>query len=428
MPRVLLLLKTSTYRAGAFLDAARRLRLDVTLGSDRAQALAERNPAGHLVLDFEDVHESVARVVAFAADHPLAAVVAADDDGIVLAAAAAGALALRHNHREAVERARDKLLMRRRLAAQGLHGPWFAAFRTDMDPAEAAERVRYPCVIKPVHLSGGRGVVRADDAAGFAAAFRRVAAIVEAADPGGGARILVEDFLPGAECSLEGVLCDGLLHTLAVFDKPGPIDGPFFEESVYVTPSRLPAAHVAAVSACVQEVAGALGLEEGPVHAQVRVDGGRAAIVEIAPRPIGGLCSRALRFDGGESLETLLLRHALGEDVTHREREARASGVMMIPIPRGGTLTGVSGLDAARAVPGIEDVLVTIPVGQPVVPLPEGSRYLGFLFARAGTPGEVETALRDAHARIDFDIRPATAVHPPDAGSGHEAHFEGTTA
>lgn len=423
MPRVLLLMKATTYRAGAFLEAARYLGLDVTIGSDRRQALSEHNPRGHLVLDFDDVHAAVLQAVEFAREVPLAAVLATDDDGVVLAAAIAEALEIRHSPREAVERARDKLLMRRRLAAAGVRGPWFMAFHPDDDPREAARRVRYPCVIKPVHLAGGRGVLRADEPAGFAVAFARVVTILRDADPGAGATVLVEGFLPGAECSLEGLLSGGRLRTLAIFDKPGPLDGPVFEETIYVTPSRLPAPEVAAVSACVEEVAVALGLSEGPVHAQVRIHAGTATILEIAPRSIGGLCSRALRFTARESLEALLLRHALGEDVSGRVRETSASGVMMIPVPAAGILAGVSGGEAALRVSGIEELRITAPIGHPVVPVPEGSRYLGFLFARGDTPAAVERALREAHGRLAIDIQPGSPAAGIDA---RELHLEGS--
>jgi biotin carboxylase len=268
-------------------------------------------------------------------------------------------------------------------------------------------------VLKPTTLAASRGVIRADDADGFAAAFRRTAAVAIDAgaatlDAEGRRWILVEDFLPGEEVALEGLLTDGVLRVLAVFDKPDPLLGPFFEETLYVTPSRLPPAALSAIAEETSRAAQALGLDHGPVHAELRWNAGRGTMVELAPRSIGGLCSRALRFTAGATLESLLLRHALGDRLLGVERESVASGVMMIPIPMAGTLTTVRGVEAARGIAGIEELRLTIPLGDTLVPLPEGSRYLGFLFARADTPERVEAALRAAHAELTFDIEPIT--------------------
>jgi hypothetical protein len=219
--------------------------------------------------------------------------------------------------------------------------------------------------------------------------------------------VLVEAFVPGAEVAVEGLLRGGSLELLALFDKPDPLDGPYFEETLYVTPSRHPAALQQAVQRVAAEAVRALGLTEGPVHAELRLSADGPVVLEVAARSIGGLCARALRFGAGLSLEEIVVAHAVGLPLSTLTREARASGVMMLPIPRRGILHGVSGLTAARAVPGVEDVVVTIPEGREVVPLPEGDAYLGFLFARAGRPEEVEQALRAAQARLAFDIRPA---------------------
>jgi biotin carboxylase len=308
---------------------------------------------------------------------------------------------------------RNKLAMRVALARAGVPSPAFTSFAVADDPRVAARRVGYPCVLKPLVLSASRGVIRADSEAEFAAAFERIAAILaapEVRELGPGAeRILVEDFVPGFEVALEGLLSGGALETLALFDKPDPLDGPFFEETIYVTPSRLPGAAQVAVRETASAAAAALGLRDGPVHAELRVDraqgGHRAWMIEIAARSIGGLCSRTLSFGTGMSLEEIILRHALDLPIASLARERRAAGVMMIPIPNGGLLEEVEGLDDARAVPLIEDVVISIHKGQAVVPLPEGSRYLGFIFSRADTPGEAETALRVAHRRLRFAIR-----------------------
>ncbi|HSD28965.1 MAG TPA: ATP-grasp domain-containing protein, partial [Vicinamibacteria bacterium] len=211
-------------------------------------------------------------------------------------------------------------------------------------------------------------------------------------------------FIPGREVALEGLLVGGELHVLALFDKPDPLDGPYFEETIYVTPSRLSPDVQLAIAAEARWAARALGLAEGPVHAELRVNDEGPWMIELAARTIGGLCSRTLRFGAGLSLEELVIRHALGIELDSLERERQPAGVMMIPIPRAGVLRAVRGREAALAVPGIEEATISAHVGQELVPLPEGSRYLGFLLARADSPEAVEEALRAAHRRLDFDI------------------------
>ena len=412
--RLLLLMTTTTYRAHAFLEAARRLELPVVVGSERVQALAEANPAGHLSLDFSAPEEATRTILEFAKVYPLGGVVAADDDGVILAAMASAALGLPHNPVEAVAAARNKYRMRQILAEAGIRSPRFWRFPLAGDPTAMAHRVEYPCVVKPLSLSASRGVIRADDPAQFVAAFERLVAILQRPDIARSARrsaqeLLVERFIPGPEVALEGLLTDGKLRMLALFDKPDPLDGPFFEETIYVTPSRLPSAVQHEIASCTAAVASMLGLRHGPVHAELRVNAQGPWLLEVAARSIGGLCSRALRFRDGMTLEDLLLRHVIGLDVTALEREKLAAGVMMIPIPHAGILRQVTGQEDAKRVAGIEDIRITIPIGQEVVPLPEGSRYLGFIFARDHTPASVESALREAHRRLTFAITPAEA-------------------
>jgi biotin carboxylase len=268
----------------------------------------------------------------------------------------------------------------------------------------------YPCVVKPLMLSASRGVIRADDEGQFVGAVRRLEAILrtpDAAALGDIARqVLVEAFIPGREVALEGLLVRGELHVLALFDKPDPLDGPFFEETIYVTPSRLPAPVQAEIASCTARAARALGLQDGPVHAELRVNRRGPSVIEVAARSIGGLCSRTLRFGTGLSLEELILRHALGMGIPSLERERQAAGVMMIPIPRAGVLKEVRGQAEARSVPGIEEIAITAHAGEDLVPLPEGARYLGFIFARAESPERVEAALREAHRRLEFIVMP----------------------
>jgi biotin carboxylase len=404
-----------------------------------------------LALDFRRPGRAAQQIAAFAQDYPLDAVVGVDDDTTVIAALAAERLGLPHNAVAAVRASRDKYRARQVWAAAGLPSPRFLRVALDADPAAAARRAPYPCVLKPVALAASRGVIRADDPAEFVEAFGRIKAML---GEGSGRRyLLVEAFVPGPEVALEGLLVGGTLHVLALFDKPDPLDGPYFEETLYVTPSRHPRAAQDAVAATAARAAAALGLREGPLHAELRLggegdtariasgEGTRAAalrssgaegilagaapqrlgegvpagaggpyVIEVAARSIGGLCSNALRFGTGLSLEEVILRHALAardptlgaEPVPERER--RAAGALMLPIPRGGILRAVRGREEALAVPGVEEVTITIPLGQPVVPLPEGDRYLGFVFARADTPAEAEAALRLAHRRLRFVI------------------------
>jgi biotin carboxylase len=412
MNRILLLMKTHTYRASAFLDAAGELGVPVVIGSEQVHVMAALQPDRHLALDFQDLEAATDTVVDFARKHPLTAILAPEDDGVLLAAMASDALQLSHNQVQAVAAARNKYLMRQVLEDAGLPTPWYRRFPLTADPTGIASQVPYPVVVKPLSLSGSRGVIRADNPDEFSAAFARVVEILTqpevTAEQGAMAgHILVEAYLPGIEVAVEGLLTAGQLKVLAVFDKPDPLEGPYFEETIYVTPSRLPASQQEALIATVAASAKALGIVDGPVHAELRLNAEGIWPLEIAPRSIGGYCSRALRFGQGDSLETVILRGALGQDVTGVEREQNAAGVMMIPIPRAGVLQSIGGKQAAGEVPGVDEILLTIPAGQRVLPLPEGNQYLGFIFARAGSPAEVETALRAAHTLLEFTIEPA---------------------
>jgi biotin carboxylase len=411
MSRVLLLLSRSSYRAEAFVAASRRLDVDVTVGSNHRQALAESSSGAALTLDLEDVDRSVDTIVRFASDNPLEAIVAAEDDFTQTAAAASEALGLRHHPLEAVRSARNKAVMRHRLVASGLPSPWFHLASVEADVGVEAARARYPCVLKPLALSASRGVIRADTPEEFGRAWSRIREILKRRDVvirsgQAVAEILIEAYMPGREVAVEGIVVGGGLQTLAVLDKLDPMEGPFFEETMLVTPSRLPESVQRGIVSCVKRSVAVLGLHDGPIHAELRVDGERASLLEIAPRSIGGRCSSILRFEPEATLEELILRHALGIPTDEFCQAPGAGGVLMLPIPEAGVLHGVGGSAAALEVPGIQGLEITIPVGQTVVPLPEGNRYLGFLFARAATPEQVEVALRDAHARLNVRIEP----------------------
>jgi len=408
VPRVLLLLPTTSYRIPDFLAAAQRLGVEVVVASEEASAVEALNPSGLLTLDFGDLSGSAERVAALARRQPVGAVVGVDERTSIAAAAIAERLRLPHNPVSAAAAAGNKARMRELLAAAGVPAPRHRRHHVDDDPREAARTAPFPSVLKPTFLAASRGVIRADDAEAFVAAWERIARLLarpEIAARGGEAarEILVEAYVPGLEVALEGLLTEGALRVLALFDKPDPLEGPFFEETIYVTPSRLPADLQERCATAAQEGARALGLRHGPVHAELRVNDDGIFLLEIAARSIGGLCARTLRFGTGRRLEEILLAHALGLEAP-AERETRSAGVMMIPIPRGGILEEARGVEAARAIPDIAEVTISARLGQPIEPLPEGDRYLGFIFSRAATPERAEAALREAHARLEFRI------------------------
>ena len=408
--RLLLLVSPTTYRAAAFTEAASRLDVELVRGIDVPDGLAELWDMP-LAVDFTNVTSATEKIVAYAHLHPVDAIVAVDDGATLLAARAAAALGLPQHPPESAEAAQDKGIRRRLMSAANVPCPVFRRFPLSADPHDVAAQVQYPCVVKPLRLSGSRGVIRADDPDELVAAFLRLKRLLlgdgyalEATD------ILVEDFIPGVEVALEGLLTAGELHVLALFDKPDPLDGPFFEETIYVTPSRLPLETQAAIADCAARAAASIGLRDGPVHAELRVNERGPWMLEIAGRSIGGLCSTILEFGSGMCLEELILRHALGREIPTFAREDSAAGVMMIPIPRGGILREAHGVAEAEAVEHIEGVEISAKINSAVVPLPEGNAYLGFIFARASDPATVEAALREAHSKLSFHIAPTLPV------------------
>ena len=404
-PRVLLLIPARTYRAADFLTAAGRMGLDLVVGSDGALPLG-----GHPVVHVSpgDVDGSVGRILA--CGKRFGAVVAVDTPMLVLAAVVAERMGLPHNPVQAVSAAADKAEQRRLWAAASVAQPAFRivpAGASEDSPRRAAEEAGFPCVVKAVSLSAGQGILRADDPDAVVGAARRIRRILAAAGRPADEPLLVEEYVPGPELSIDGLLTSGGLAVTALFDKPCAPGGPTFEETVLTTPSRLPGPVQAAAIATAGRAARALGLTDGPVHAELRVgqrDGQPwPVMLELAARCIGGLCSRTLRFAGGRSLEELVLANALGRPVP-RPRTARPAGVLMIPVPRHGILRAVEGRSDAAAIPGITGMTITIPAGQRVQPLPEGDRYLGFIFAEGGTCDEAERSLATARERLRIVI------------------------
>lgn len=412
---VVLVMSATSYRTEAFLDAARAVGLEVIRALDIPESLPFKD-GNDVAVDFTDVEGSVNRIVRVAQLRgDVGAILAIDDRGAVIAATASARLGLPHNDPDSALAARDKLVMRKLLHAAGVPVPEFQSFPADSDPVSIAETVPYPCVIKPLLLSGSRGVIRADTPDEFIVAFRRTRSILDAAGmPPEENDLLVERFVAGVEVALDGLLTGGQLETLALFDKPDPLDGPFFEETIYVTPSRLPDEVQAAISARTAEAAAAIGLRTGPVHAELRIDrtAGEIWTIELAGRSIGGLCSNVLDFGAGLSLEELIVRHAAGMSRPAPRKKADAAGVMMIPIPRSGMLRGVNGVSEAMRIQDVTGVEITAPLNQPIFALPEGDRYLGFIFVRSKSPEEAESALRAAHAELEFEIGPIIPLRP----------------
>lgn len=402
MPRLLLLLPAAGYANADFRAAAGKLGVDIVACADYCHQLAPGwglPPLMSVPFDRPDI--ALPQVLA-ALTQPVDAVLAVDDHGQALAARLRAALGLPGNPPDAVATLTDKLRFRELQAALGLPCPAFAVVSADAPDLTALPA--FPVVVKARRLNASRGVIRADDAAGLAQALRRVQRI-QARAQRERAPLLIERFIPGVEAALDGVLRDGALSVLAVFDKPDPLEGPFFEETLFITPSRLPAATQAAFAASVEQICVAAGVTDGVIHAEARVNDDGVWLLEIAPRGIGGLCGRVLTATLGMSSAEIVLRHALGQPLPPSDPGA-AAGVMMIPIPAAGIFRGIDGVDTARALPGITDVEITAQPGQLVAPPPEGAGYLGFVFSRAATPEAAEVALRAAHAALTVDIQP----------------------
>ena len=405
-PRLLLFAATTGYQIRVFEEAARRLGVDLTLATDRCHVLEDPWGDRAVAVRFGDVAASMQALRGRQFD----AVAAVGDSPAVLAAEAAAVLGIPFHPPAAVRACHDKYLARQLFQAAGLPVPQFFRVVLAEGSELAARRAPYPCVLKPLGLSASRGVIRANDAEEFRAAFARIATLLDKSPDIRMAReeqnhyLQVETYIPGREFAVEGIMTHGAVRIFAIFDKPDPLEGPFFEETIYVTPSRESAAVQQSMREMVERAVRALGLYHGPFHAELRCNEGGVWMLEVAARPIGGLCSKALRFGDGSPLEEVVLRHAIGEDIAGIQAADSASGVMMIPIPRAGVYEGAGGIDEARAVAGVEGVIVTAKAGQTLTPLPEGASYLGFIFARGSDAAAVERALRQAHAKLSFRV------------------------
>lgn len=388
------------------MHAAQQLHARVTLASHGHTAVSTAQVEG-ICVDFDLPERVLSVLVAEHARQPFRAVLPTDDTTTEIAAHLARAIGLPHNDAAAVSIARRKDHARARLHEHGVRAPAFRCIDlTQTLPPQAAE-VTYPCVLKPLAMSASRGVIRANNAAEFVAACARISKILvrDAASEEERRFVLAENFIPGVEVALEGLLIQGTLTMLALFDKPDPLDGPFFEETYYITPSRHAPAIQDAIRRTVEAACRAYGLREGPVHAECRINENGAWILEVAPRTIGGLCGRLLRFGTGMNLEELVLAHALGLPIDLRQMD-QSGGVLMIPVTTRGVLRRIEGTLAAEKIEFIEEVTIQMREGAELVPWPEGSAYLGFIFARAPTPQQAEAALRTAYACLTIITTP----------------------
>jgi hypothetical protein len=421
--RLLLFTAKLGYQTRSFEEAALKLGVQLVYVTDRCHQLEDPWGDRAIAVHFENPEVATYTVMEAVRGENVDGILALGDRPAAAAAYAARGLGLRYNHPAAVEACRNKLRMREVFRDTGLRVPWFRDLPINPAPEPALLGIQFPCVLKPLSLSASQGVVRANNREEFLAAAARIRRLLESPEIRSTRepnldRIIVEGYIPGREVAVEGLLTDGNLRVLAIFDKPDPLEGPYFEESIYVTPSRHPESEQRAIEQCARDAARALGLSHGPIHAEFRINEDEIWPLEIAPRPIGGLCARALRFvssseEKAVGLEELLLRHALELPGTDWPRESLSSGVMMIPVPKSGVLESVAGEEAARAVPGISDLLMTARLRDYIAAWPEGSSYLGFLFARGNRPEEVEQAIRQAHEKLAFTITSRLPVEHP---------------
>jgi len=426
MPRLLLFTAKLGYQTRSFDEAARKLGVELLFVTDRCHQLEDPWGDRAIPVHFESPDAAAHDVMQFVREEDLAAdaILALGDRPAVTAAYVARALGIFYNHPAAVEACRNKLRMREIFREAGLPVPWFRAIPLHPMPEPDLLGISYPCVLKPLSLSASQGVIRADSREEFRIAAERIRRLLQSPEMQASrephlTEALVEGYIPGGEVAVEGLLSEGRLRVLAIFDKPDPLEGPYFEETIYVTPSRLPQQVQSEIARSAEAAARALGLSHGPVHAEFRINGDGIWALEVAPRPIGGLCARALRFApaGAQSesigLEELLLRHALHLPYSDWPREKSASGVMMIPVPKSGVLERVEGEEEARATAGITGVEITARLHDYIAAWPEGSSYLGFLFAKANLPQEAEGALREAHRKLRFHLAPRLPVEHP---------------
>ncbi|HLF60568.1 MAG TPA: ATP-grasp domain-containing protein [Acidimicrobiia bacterium] len=398
MPTAVVVLPSTTYRAADFVAAAEALGVGLIVASEGPAPIDMGD--GYLQIDCTDPARAAEAIVALGDRIAIDGVVAADDAGVVVAALTGETLGLRSNPPFAAAATRSKAAQRRAMEAAEVPQPRFAVIDPGDDAVSEAAAIGYPLVIKPVDRAAGQGVMRVDRVEDLMPLVERLRRIV-----GESAQLVAESFMPGVEVAVEGIVNDGVLAVLAIFDKPDAGDGPFFPETILVTPSRLPAATANECERVAQAALDAIGITHGPVHVELMVEGSQVRVIEVAARSIGGLCSKSLNFGlMGTTLETLILRNALGMDKPELHRESVASGVLMVPIPRNGRFVEVRNTEAVRGLPYVTGMDITVKPGRLLEPPPEGDRYLGFVYARAATPEDVETSLRKAEGLLEVVV------------------------
>ena len=424
--RLLLFATKLGYQTRSFNAAAEKLGVELAFVTDRCGRMDDPWNNHALSAHFEAPEIAARAVLEAQRGLRVDGVLALGDRPGPTAAYVARGLGLLHNHPASVQACRNKLRTREVFRQAGIPVPWFRGVSLNAVPEPALLGINYPCVLKPLSLSASQGVVRANNREEFVAGAARMKKLLDSPEIRATRepnldQMLVEGYLPGREVAVEALLTEGTLRILAILDKPDPLEGPYFEETIYVTPSRLPDSEQRAIESSLRSAVRALGLTHGPVHTEFRLNEQGVWPIEVAPRPIGGLCARALRFclaDGEKEigLEELLLRHTLGLPGGDAGREAVASGVMMIPVPRSGVLENVEGEESARQIPGITSLEITARVHDYIAAWPEGASYLGFLFAKGDAPAAVEAALRTAHAQLKFTLTPRLPVEHPGGG------------
>lgn len=404
--RLLLIAPHNSYRIAPYIEAASRLGIEVTIASAGAHSLIDVISNG-LHIDFSNQAEAIATLLAAAREKPFHAVLGTDDASVGIAAELACELGLKHNPPAAAIFTRRKDRARQCLQSAGVPVPGFQRIEFNQSVTAQLEQLSFPCVLKPLAMSASRGVIRVNNLDEALAATARIETILrDVLLAEEREAILAEAFITGREVAYEGILDSGELKCLAMFDKPEPLNGPYFEETYYITPSRLPAPIQQQVHSIVSDACMAYGLQQGPVHAELRIDEqGNAWVMEVAARTIGGECARLVELATGQPLENLVLAQLLGLELKPAVFEGGA-GVLMIPIPSAGILRRIEGLSAARSVPGIEELVISVRDGHELVTLPEGSSYLGFIYAVADDAAAAEQALREAHSRLKIVTAP----------------------
>ena len=404
---VILIIPSGSYRTNAFMNAVIKLDLKVLVITDKSQVFSEHYPENVITMNFQLWKDWLDIIREWSERYDLKAVIGVDEESIILAARLSESLCIEHNSLESVKITKDKYLMRRELKKFGLIGPWFKRFSVHKQPQEIFSEISLPCVIKPTFLSASQGVFRVNSLEEFMGGFEMLIDLLSQDEMKmlGGDKanwILVEEFIPGKEVSIEGIVNNGILKDLAIFDKPEPLDGPTFPETIFVTPTILDEHVQLSILETAQTALKALNIVKGPVHVELRINNNGNYILECAARSIGGLCSKILEFKGGMSLEELILCSSLGRNVEKTKLIERAKGVMMMPIEKRGILREIIGIEAALSVRGITDLQTTIRLNEILEPLPKGGRYLGFLFAEGKDQDMVKKVLKKAWSKIEL--------------------------